>query len=210
MMHRVEAARFITVEGIEGCGKTTNLAYIENYLISRGVRVLTTREPGGTPLAESLRELLLADRDEVVDPHAELLIIFAARAQHFNRVIRPALERGCWVLCDRFTDATYAYQGGGRGLPLDVIEQLEKLIQKGQQPNTTFLLDVDVDTGLLRASKRGVLDRFEQENRDFFDRVRSAYWHRVTQEPERFTVVDAQQELAQVQEQIALALAKLL
>lgn len=210
MINLSQQARFITVEGVEGCGKTTNLKYIENYLQSRGVSVLATREPGGTPLAESLRELLLAERDEPVDPTAELLMIFAARAQHYNGVIKPALERGCWVLCDRFTDATYAYQGGGRGLPLQVIEQLEAMVQGGQQPHMTILLDVDVDTGLERASKRGKLDRFEQESRDFFERVRDAYKRRVSEQPNRFAVIEAQRDLTYVQTQIARVLSKLL
>lgn len=209
-MERTLAGQFITVEGVEGCGKTTNLAFIANYLQRAGVPVLLTREPGGTPLAEQLRELLLADRQEVVDAQAELLMIFAARAQHFNRVIQPALERGQWVLCDRFTDATYAYQGGGRGLPLDLIEQLELMVQKGRQPDRTFFLDVDVAVGLARAGSRGALDRFEQESRQFFDAVRDAYWQRVRQSPQRFTIIDAGNTLPDVEQQLAQALQQLL
>lgn len=194
--------RFITVEGVEGCGKTTNIAFMEAYLREAGIPLVTTREPGGTPLAEELRKLLLIERDEVVDAHAELLMVFAARAQHLSQVIVPALESGQWVLCDRFTDATFAYQGGGRGLPLDVIRKLEHIVQGGQQPDKTFFLDLEVSQGLARAKKRGVLDRFEQENLQFFNSVREAYWQRIKRSPQRFAVIDASVELHQVQQQI--------
>lgn len=194
--------RFITVEGVEGCGKTTNIAFMEAYLREAGIPLVTTREPGGTPLAEELRKLLLIERDEVVDAHAELLMVFAARAQHLSQVIVPALESGQWVLCDRFTDATFAYQGGGRGLPLDVIRKLEHIVQGGQQPDKTFFLDLEVNQGLARAKKRGVLDRFEQENLQFFNSVREAYWQRIKRSPQRFAVIDASVELHQVQQQI--------
>jgi dTMP kinase len=211
MMQKIaDVGRFITVEGVEGCGKTTNLAFIRDYLLRSGVSLICTREPGGTPLAEQLRELLLAERTEKVDAHAELLMIFAARAQHFHQVILPALERGQWVLCDRFTDATYAYQGGGRGLPVAVIAQLEAIVQAGRHPDKTFFLDLDVGQGLARAQKRGALDRFEQEDRTFFDAVRSAYWQRIHQSPERFAVIDASVDLPQVQEQLAKELDQLL
>lgn len=206
----IKSGQFITVEGVEGCGKTTNLAFIADYLAQAGVSLITTREPGGTPLAEALRELLLAERAEAVDAHAELLMIFAARAQHFKQVIVPALARGQWVLCDRFTDATFAYQGGGRGLPLDVITQLEQMVQGGKQPDKTFFLDVDVDQGLARAQQRGALDRFEQESRTFFDAVRAAYWQRIQQSPGRFAVIDASVELTRVQQQIQTELDRLL
>lgn len=202
--------QFITVEGVEGCGKTTNLKFIAQRLQRAGVPLLVTREPGGTPLAEALRDLLLADRDECVDAQAELLMIFAARAQHFNTVIKPALERGHWVLCDRFTDATYAYQGGGRGLPMDLIEQLEQMVQKGRQPDRTFFLDVDVKVGLARAGDRGALDRFEKEDLQFFDAVRAAYWQRVRHSPQRFTVIDAGLDLIAVEKQLEQALSLLL
>lgn len=201
---------FITVEGIEGCGKTTNLAFIKDYLERAGVSLIVTREPGGTPLAEALRELLLAERVEPVNARAELLMIFAARAQHYNQVIVPALERGQWVLCDRFTDATYAYQGGGRGLPLTVIAQLEEIVQGGRHPDKTFYLDLDVNQGLERAQNRGVLDRFERESRAFFDAVRNAYWQRIQQSPQRFAVIDASVNLVQVQQQIQQELEQLL
>lgn len=202
--------RFITVEGVEGCGKTTNLAFIESYLREAGIPLITTREPGGTPLAEALRELLLAERDEVVGAHTELLMVFAARAQHLSQVIVPALEGGQWVLCDRFTDATFAYQGGGRGLPLDVIAALEHLVQGGRQPDKTFFLDLDVAQGLARAQKRGALDRFEQESLQFFDSVRDAYWQRIKQSPQRFAVIDASVDLAKVQRQIQRELEQVL
>lgn len=202
--------QFITVEGVEGCGKTTNLAFIRDYLEAAGISLIVTREPGGTPLAEALRGLLLAEREEPVDAHAELLMVFAARAQHLKQVILPALERGQWVLCDRFTDATFAYQGGGRGLPLDVIAQLEQMVQGDTQPDKTFFLDLDVSQGLARAKKRGSLDRFEQESLHFFDAVRSAYWQRIRQAPDRFAVIDAGLDLPQVQQQIEHQLRALL
>jgi dTMP kinase len=201
---------FITLEGVEGVGKTTNMAFMRDYLQTAGVDLLCTREPGGTPLAEEIRQLLLRDREEQVDAEAELLLIFAARAQHLRKVILPALAAGRWVLSDRFTDATFAYQGGGRKLPLPVISQLETLVQNGRQPDKTFFLDLDVDTGLARAQGRGVPDRFEKENRSFFECVRAAYWQRIRQQPERFSVIDASVSLPEVQGQIALELDKLL
>jgi dTMP kinase len=209
-MTTTRRGRFITVEGSEGVGKSTNLAFIEQCLRNAGVTVHVTREPGGTPLAEDIRALLLANRQERVDHHAELLLMFAARAQHLNTVIEPALQAGQWVLCDRFTDATYAYQGGGRGLDMGVIANLEQLVQHGRQPDVTVLLDIDVETGLQRARARGQLDRFEQEDVSFFERVRAAYLERVSQQPQRFIVIDAGQDLARVQADIEQALHKLL
>jgi len=201
---------FITVEGAEGVGKTTNLAFIRSWLESAGVELVCTREPGGTPLAEEVRNLLLANREEPFDAHAELLLIFAARAQHLRHVIMPALEQGKWVLCDRFTDATYAYQGGGRKLPVGAIETLETMVQRGRQPDRTFYLDLDVDVGLARAKSRGAPDRFECERKEFFEAVRTAYWQRVRENPQRFAVIDAGEPLEQVQAAIASELAKLL
>lgn len=201
---------FITVEGVEGVGKTTNIAYIQQWLSRSGIDWVCTREPGGTPLAEELRSLLLADRAEPVDHYAELLMVFAARAQHLAQVILPALEAGKWVLCDRFTDATFAYQGAGRGLPKDAIATLESLVQRGRQPDKTIFLDLDVGTGLRRARERGVVDRFEQENGAFFERVRDGYWQRIRATPDRFIVIDASVPLAEVQEQIAAELANLI
>ena len=193
------AGKFITLEGTEGVGKTTNLEFIRSWLEARQVPLLVTREPGGTPLAEEVRELLLAKREESVDATAELLLVFAARAQHLNTVIAPALSEGKWVLCDRFTDATYAYQGAGRGLSLEVISSLESLVQQSLQPDLTIVLDIDVETGLQRAGERAELDRFESEQVEFFHRVRAGYRARVESCPERYRVVDAGQPLQDVQ-----------
>ena len=195
--------QFITVEGGEGVGKTTNLAFIAEQLRAAGIELLQTREPGGTPLAEQIRGLLLEARTEPVAPMAELLLVFAARAQHIQEVVLPALEAGKWVLCDRFTDATYAYQGGGRQLDLAVIAELEQLVQGTFRPDVTLLLDLPVAEGLARAGARGELDRFEQEQLDFFERVRSVYLERARRFPRQYRVVDASGSLAQVQTNIA-------
>lgn len=197
---------FLTVEGVEGVGKTTNIEFISQWLEDKKVPFIHTREPGGTPLAEEIRELLLAPREEAVDPTAELLMMFAARAQHIEQVIKPALAKGVWVLCDRFTDATYAYQGGGRHMPLDKIVQLEMLVQGEFRPDATILLDLPVEVGLARAAKRGALDRFEQEAESFFEGVRKAYLQRVNETPSRYWLVDAEPSLEQVQHQIAQVL----
>lgn len=202
--------KFITIEGTEGVGKSTNLAHIRGWLKARGIEVVMSREPGGTPLAEEVRALLLAKRDESVDETAELLLIFAARAQHLQQVIEPALARGAWVLCDRFTDATYAYQGGGRGLSLDTIAQLEQLVQGDLRPDLTLILDIDVELGLSRAKARGELDRFESETLAFFERVRTVYRQRAAQAPERYAMVDAGQDLNGVQRDIDLVLQRLM
>lgn len=202
--------KFITLEGTEGVGKTTNLIHVRNWLEQQGIDVVVSREPGGTPLAEEIREVLLAQRNEAVDAVAELLLIFSARAQHISGVIRPALERGAWVLCDRFTDATYAYQGAGRGLDKATILQLEAMVQQGLQPDLTIVLDIDVETGLQRASHRGVLDRFEREEVSFFERVRAGYRERVASAPERYALVDAGKPLEDVQRQIDQVLERLL
>lgn len=194
--------KFITVEGTEGVGKSTNLAYVHAWLQQRGIEVVVTREPGGTPLAEEVRGLLLARREELVDETAELLLIFAARAQHMAQVVKPALTRGAWVLCDRFTDATYAYQGGGRGLSVQTITTLEQLVQGDIRPDLTLILDIDVELGLNRAKARGELDRFESETLAFFERVRSTYRRRAEAAPERYAIVDAGQELTLVQKDI--------
>ena len=197
--------KFITVEGTEGVGKSTNMDYILKLLQDKGVEVVQTREPGGTPLAEELRSILLANRDEPFNPTAELLTVFAARAQHLNEVILPALNDGKWVLCDRFTDATFAYQGYGRGLSIKHIEELEQLVQGDIRPDKTFLLDIDVEVGLARASARAELDRFENEKIEFFHRVREGYKVRVEKMPERYAVIDAGQSLEQVQKDIFTA-----
>ena len=198
--------RFITVEGTEGVGKSTNIAVIKQWLESRSINYVATREPGGTPLAESLRELLLANREESVDATAELLMVFAARAQHLNTFIKPHLDAGTWVLSDRFTDATYAYQGCGRGLDLELISQLESLVQKTLRPDLTIYLDVDVKVGLARAAARGELDRFEKEDVEFFERVRQGYLTRVSEDRDRYLVVDAGQSLLAVKDDLLAAL----
>lgn len=190
---------FITLEGPEGAGKSTNRDYLAAQLHAAGLDVVLTREPGGTPLAERIREVLLAPSDETMDADAELLLMFAARAQHIARVIRPALQRGAVVICDRFTDATYAYQGGGRGLPEARIATLEAFVQQGLQPDLTLVFDLPVEIGLARATARGRLDRFEQEGRAFFEAVRSAYLARAATDTQRYRIVDAAQPLADVQ-----------
>lgn len=198
--------RFITVEGTEGVGKSTNLAFIQQWLQAQGHEVLVTREPGGTPMAEEVRALLLAPREESVAPTAELLLIFAARAQHLEQVVKPALARGTWVLCDRFTDSTYAYQGGGRGFDQRAIAELETLVQGSLRPDLTLILDIDVQTGLARASARSAPDRFESETVAFFERVRAVYKDLASRAPERYRIVDAGQPLEQVQRTIQTVL----
>lgn len=202
--------KFLTVEGTEGVGKSTNIEFIKAECAKRGIDLLITREPGGTPLAEEIRELLLKNRDESFDPTAELLSVFSARAQHLNTVIKPALETGRWVLSDRFTDATFAYQGYGRGLDLSTISTLENLVQGDVKPDLTFLLDIDVELGLQRARERAALDRFESEEVAFFERVRQGYLTRVEEEPKRYAVIDAAQSLPEVQADIAKVIAKLI
>ncbi|MDF2073127.1 dTMP kinase [Pseudomonas mendocina] len=201
---------FITLEGPEGAGKSTNREYLAERLRERGIDVLLTREPGGTPLAERIRELLLEPSDESMAADTELLLVFAARAQHLQQVIRPALANGCVVLCDRFTDATYAYQGGGRGLSIERIAQLEQFVQGELRPDLTLIFDLPVEIGLARAAARGRLDRFEQEGRGFFEAVRQAYLQRAAQAPQRYRVLDAGQTLAQVQADIDALLPSLL
>lgn len=198
--------KFITIEGGEGVGKSTNMACVENFLQAQSVPFIKTREPGGTPLAEELRGVLLAPREEKVCEKTELLLMFAARAQHLQHVILPALEQGIWVICDRFTDATYAYQGGGRGLSLAAIGILEDLVQEGLQPDLTLLLDVDVQTGLARLDARPDTDRFEREQKAFFEAVRAMYRQRAQQNPQRFRVIDASQALDAVQQDIVAVL----
>ncbi|ETK16883.1 thymidylate kinase [Pseudomonas sp. FH4] len=201
---------FITLEGPEGAGKSTNREYLAERLRAEGIEVLLTREPGGTPLAEKIREVLLATGDEVMDPDTELLLVFAARAQHLAQVIRPALARGAVVICDRFTDSTYAYQGAGRGLSLERIATLETFVQGDLRPHLTLVFDLPVDVGLARASARGRLDRFELEGRAFFEAVRAAYLQRAAAAPSRYCLLDAAQPLKQVQQAIDALLPKLL
>lgn len=194
---------FITVEGIEGAGKSSNIAFTESLLRSHGHDLLLTREPGGTPLGEELRELLLGHTHDGMHDLTELLLMFAARAEHLHNKILPALEAGQWVICDRFTDATYAYQGGGRQLDTSAIATLENLVQGNRRPDLTLLLDLPVETGLARAAKRSAPDRFERQRLAFFQRVREAYLQIAHQQPERVKIIDASLELDRVQEQIS-------
>ena len=192
------AGRFITIEGGEGAGKSTAQLRLRATLESRGISVVCTREPGGTPLAESIRQTLLDVEGEAPVEMAELLLIFASRAQHLAKVIEPALAAGKWVICDRFTDATFAYQGAARGLSNELISTLERLVQEGRQPDAVILMDLQPQIGMERAKSRGALDRFEQEQHHFYERVRSGYLARVEENPARYTVIDAEQELQSV------------
>ncbi|MCU7944470.1 MAG: dTMP kinase [Candidatus Thiodiazotropha sp. (ex Cardiolucina cf. quadrata)] len=201
-MNKKAKGRFITVEGGEGAGKSSNLAFIQSLIETAGKQVLFTREPGGTPLGEAIRELLLGHKHTGMADDTELLLMFAARAQHLQQKILPALERGIWVLCDRFTDASFAYQGAGRGLSLEKIAKLQQFVQGTLRPDLTLLFDVPVDTGLQRAGMRSEPDRFESENRDFFEKVRAGYLQIATQEPDRVQVIDASPALEIVQDQI--------
>jgi dTMP kinase len=201
---------FITLEGIEGAGKTTVARYILEWLQARGQPALLTREPGGTPLAERVRELVLKPDGEAIPAAAEMLLMFAARSLHLANLIRPALARGEWVICDRFTDATRAYQGGGRGLDRTAIESLAQLVHADLQPDLTLLLDLPVATGMARAqARRGQIDRFEQEQAAFFERVRAAYLELARSDAGRFCIVDAARALPAVQASVAQALAGL-
>jgi len=190
---------FLTVEGGEGVGKSTNITYMAEKLRQQGVELVVTREPGGTALAEDIRQVLLAVRDETVGGLTELLLMFAARAQHIDTLIEPALSAGKWVLCDRFTDATYAYQCGGRGMSIDTVRQLEQLVQGQLRPDYTLLLDAPIDTGMSRARERGELDRFEREDLAFFQRVRDTYLQLAQNSSGRYHVIDASLSLSEVQ-----------
>jgi dTMP kinase len=194
--------RFITIEGVEGAGKSTSITYVAERLRLAGRQVVCTREPGGTALGESLRELLLGHHHQGMDADTELLLMFAARAEHLARVIRPALGRGEWVLCDRFTDATYAYQGGGRGLDKQRIAQLEQWVQGTLRPDLTLLLDLPVELGLERAGRRSAPDRFETESLRFFDAVRQTYRAIATHQSDRVRIVNAALDIAAVQRQL--------
>lgn len=201
--------RFITLEGIEGAGKSTQVAQLAELLSERGVTPVTTREPGGSPVAERLREVLLDPRHAGMSETAELLLMFAARAEHLERTIRPALEAGSWVICDRFTDATYAYQGRGRGIDATRIATLETLVQGSLRPDLTFLFDLPAQIGLARARARSDrADRFERETLPFFESVRDAYRERAAAYPARYRVIDASAPLAEVTQRVrALATA---
>ncbi|MBM6928309.1 dTMP kinase [Parasutterella secunda] len=183
--------RFITFEGIDGAGKSTQIDVIEATLKARGLEVIRTREPGGTPLGEVIRKELLSVS---MDPATETLLFFASRAEHIAQVIRPALERGAWVLSDRFTDATYAYQVGGRGFPAEKVEELERWTHGDLQPDRTVLFDIEPEVAAKRVAQARNLDRFEKENLDFFTRVRNAYLTRAKQSPDRFLIVNSMQD----------------
>ncbi|APE29753.1 dTMP kinase [Halomonas aestuarii] len=203
-----ERGRFITLEGGEGVGKSTNLALVVGHLRACGHEVVATREPGGTPRAEDIRRLLLdPGEEEPLDPDAELLLVFAARAQHLARVVRPALARGAWVVCDRFTDATYAYQGGGRGIEASRIAALETFVQQGLEPDLTLLLDMPMAAAQRRLDGRlrgqgAARDRFESERAEFFEAVRQAYLARAASAPERMVVIDAGADLDEVKAEL--------
>ncbi|MSP52729.1 MAG: dTMP kinase [Gammaproteobacteria bacterium] len=197
---------FVTLEGIEGTGKTSNLRFLAEYLHQHDVPLLITREPGGTPLADDIRHFLLSEHKEQIEPEAELLLIFAARAQHISKVIRPALAAGKLVLCDRFTDTSYAYQGAGRDIPREKIATLELLVQEGLKPDLTILLDAPAEIGRERIQERKKVDRFEMESNKFFNKARRAYLKMAQEEPQRFRVIDASQSIAEVQQEMLQAL----
>lgn len=198
---------FITLEGPEGAGKSTNLDFMRSTLEAAGKTVIVTREPGGTPLGEDIRALLLGHRHDGMADDTELLLMFAARAEHLHKVIRPALRAGQWVLCDRFTDATYAYQGGGRGVDETRIAALEQWAQGDLRPDLTVILDLPVALGMERAGRRSAPDRFESQQLDFFERVRQTYLRRAAAAPARYRVVDASRSLAAIQADLAALLA---
>ena len=193
---------FITFEGVEGAGKTTNIEYIAEKIEAAGHVILLTREPGGTELSEAIRELLISKDYPEMHVDTELLLMFAARSEHLNKKIIPAINAGKWVLCDRFTDATFAYQGGGRGISETTISTLENLVQGSLRPDYTFLFDLNAKVGLARARNRGETDRFEQQHIDFFNRVRAKYLAMADSEPQRYRTVNAEYDLATVQNQI--------
>ena len=191
-------SKFITFEGTEGVGKTTQTELLQEYLQSKKIKTLVTREPGGTKTGERIREILLDKKSTNLDSHAELLLMLAARAHHLDEVIYPALQKNIWVLCDRFTDASYAYQGGGRGVPLSEILKLESVVQGNFQPDLTILLTCDIKTGMQRVARRGKKDRFEKERLEFFEQVQDTYLQRAKDNPLRIRVVNADQAINEV------------
>lgn len=209
MNNSITTGKFITVEGTEGVGKSTNMAFIEAWLKKAGKELVVTREPGGTELGEKLRAVLLDAKEQSMCDDTELLLMFAARAQHLHEIIQPALAAGKWVLCDRFTDATYAYQGGGRGIDMIRIAHLEQWVQGDLRPDMTLILDLPVAAGLERAGKRSAPDRFELEKHDFFNKVRDTYLARAAALPERYQVIDAAPSITEVQQSIQRVLEKM-
>lgn len=205
-----KTGRFITLEGGEGAGKTTCITHVRQRITDAGISLVVTREPGGTPVSEKIRDLLLDKKNTDIQADTELLLMFAAREQHLDELIRPALQRGDWVLCDRFTDATHAYQGGGRGIPSERISALEDWTQRGLKPDLTLLLDLPVETGLERAGQRSTPDRFESENLQFMQKVRESYRAIAASEPDRVKVIDASLPLDDVLGQIDAVMDKIL
>ena len=194
--------KFITIDGLEGAGKSTQIDFIKKYLSDRNRDVFLTREPGGTDLGEQLRALLLDKKIDAMNPDTELLLMFAARNEHVKKVIVPKLEQGVWVISDRFTDASYAYQGGGRRIPLERIGELEQWTLQDFVPDMTFLLDLDVELGLSRVEQRGEKDRFEEEHKDFFNKVREIFSNRASKYPERIKLIDASKNIDETSSQI--------
>ncbi len=206
----MDRGKFITIEGIEGVGKSTNMATLVEALEAAGHKVLTTREPGGTPLAEDIRDILKNRGDEPVPEIAEVLLMFAARSFNVNNVIVPALDAGTWVVSDRFTDSTRAYQGGGRGIPMETIDLVADWVHGDTWPDVTILLDAPVEVGMDRAGRRSEPDRFEQERHDFFQRVRECYLQLAISEPERFVVIDTTRSLEEVEQDIRTLVAQII
>lgn len=202
----MSAAKFITFEGVDGAGKSTHLEWFANALRQRGIDLLVTREPGGTPLGERLREILL---NQPMHAETEALLMFAARREHVEQVIRPSLQNGTWVISDRFSDASFAYQGGGRGVPLAKLEQLEQWVHADLQPELTLLFDIPIEVARQRLSNNLSLDRFEQERGEFFEQVRQAYLARVARTPERFAVIRAERTISEVHQELAKIIATL-
>jgi dTMP kinase len=200
---------FITLEGIEGAGKSTMVNFIEDFLIKSGHDVIKTREPGGTKIGEQIREVLLKNENNNLTADAELLLMFAARAQHMSKVITPALSSGKTILCDRFIDASYAYQGGGRGIDTSRINLLEKWMQSNLTPDLTLLFDLNVSVGMARTKKRSKADRFEKEESIFFEKVRACYLKRAEDEPNRFRIINSELPLQKVEDEITTILSRL-
>jgi dTMP kinase len=206
----MERGKFISVEGIEGVGKSTNIDVVVQRIEAAGHKVLTTREPGGTPFAEDIRDILMNRNDEPIPEIAEVLLMFAARSFNVNNVIVPALDAGTWVVCDRFTDSSRAYQSGGRGIPMATIDTVADWVHGDTWPDVTILLDAPVEIGMERAGKRSAPDRFEQERHDFFQRVRECYLQIAAREPDRFVVIDTTRNKDEVSTDVAILIDQIL